>query len=101
MMNVNNMLDWEQYVKQYVVVYQCQGAVLLQGLLPGDPREGHSEMSTREIWLSQGRKKQYQPQERQEESLIQPSSALSGRPELAGNRDLLHLPLEMNHLLKG
>lgn len=56
MMNANNMLDWEQYVKQYVVVYQCQGAALLQWLLPGDPREGHFEMSTRKDLLSQGRK---------------------------------------------
>lgn len=66
-MNANNMLDWEQYVKQYVVVYQCQGAVLL----PGEPREGHFEGRTSKDWLSQGRKEE-------EESLTQPSSASSG-----------------------
>lgn len=55
MMNANNMLDWEQYVKQYVVVYQCHGAELPQWLLPGDPQEGHFEMSTRGDQFSRGR----------------------------------------------
>lgn len=47
MMNANNMLDWEQYVKQYVAVYQCHGAALPQWLLSSDPQEGHFEMNTR------------------------------------------------------
>lgn len=55
MMNANNMLDREQYVKQYVVVYQCHGAALLQWLLSGDPQEGHFEMNKRNDLFLQGR----------------------------------------------
>jgi len=55
MMNANNMLDWEQYVKQYVVVYQCHSAALPQWLLSGDPLEGDFETSTRNDQFSEGR----------------------------------------------
>lgn len=36
-----------------------------------------------------------------EPDLAQISIIRKHRPDLAGNTDFLHLPLEMNHLLKG
>lgn len=97
-MNVNNMLDWEQYVKQYVVVYQCQGAVLLQEI------PGRVTLKWAQGMFGFHREEGAEPAPKKaggEPDPAQLSSIRKHGPELAGNTDLLHLPREMNHLLKG
>lgn len=85
-MNANNMLDWEQYVKQYVVVYQCHGAELRQWLLSGDAQEGHFEMNMRAAHWERRR--------------AWSCPALRFQTQ-HGNAACLHLPPELSHLLKG